>query len=99
MKPHLPRALIRFGGCPLETRAQRWGVVIARIVVALAGGLFLLIGVMVINSGVQDDSLLLASGGALIAMASLALIWAGFTSNGRDVCAAAVLLFLSFLTR
>lgn len=94
MKPLRPRGPIRFEGCPIETRLQRWSVFIARVIVVLAGSLFFLVGLMVIKSGMQDDSFGLAAGGGLIALAALSLIWAAFTSNGRDVCAAAI-LFLS----
>ncbi len=55
---------------------------------------FFIIAVMVIKSGIQDESLGLAAAGVLIALAAVALIWAGFNSNGRDVSAAAI-LFLS----
>jgi hypothetical protein len=94
MRSRRTLAPISFRGCQIETPAQRWGVRIARVIVALAGCLFFLVAVMVIQSGVQEDSLGLAAGGVVIALASLALIWAAFTSNGRDVCAAAI-LFLS----
>ena len=94
MRPRRPEAPVSFSGCQIETRAQRWGVWIARVIVVLAGCLSFLIAVMVIQSGVQEDSLGLAAGGVVIALASLALIWAAFTSNGRDVCSAAI-LFLS----
>ena len=78
------------GGCPIETRAQRWGVWIAQVIVALAGNLFFLVGLMVVEGGMEDDSLGLAAAGLLIAGAALALIWASFTSNGRGVFASAI---------
>jgi hypothetical protein len=67
---------------------------IARVIVALVGNLFFLVAMMVIEGGMEDDSLGLAAAGLLIAVAALALIWASFTSNGRGVFTAAI-LFLS----
>ena len=70
----------------------RWSVFLARIVVAFASLLFLLVAMMVINAGIRDGSWGLAAVGALLALGALGLIWAGFTSKGKDVCEAAIIL-------
>jgi hypothetical protein len=86
---------IRFRGRVIESRTQKFLVFVARLVVGLAGLLFFLLALMVIKAGIGDHSLSLAAVGSLLALSALILVWAGFTSNGRDVCEAALIFLIS----
>ena len=84
--------MVDFKGRRIESRTVRWSVFFARIVVALASLLFLLVAMMVIKVGIRDSSWGLAAVGALVGLGALGLMWAGFTSKGKDVCEAAIFL-------
>jgi hypothetical protein len=95
MKPQRIRRPIRFRGRAIESRAQKVGVFVCRLVVAVFGLIFFAIGLLVIKAGYNDDSWGLSALGGVLALGALGLIWAGFSSNGRDVCEAAVALLIS----
>jgi len=95
MKPQQKGRLISFRGRVIESRAHKRVVFLARIIVGIAAVLFLAIAVAVIKAGFNEDSLGLAAVGGVLALGALGLIWAGFTSNGRDVCEAAITLLIS----
>jgi hypothetical protein len=95
VKPSSTKApMVSFKSRKIESRAVRWSLFLARIVVALASLLFFLVAVMVIKVGIRDGSWGLAAVGALLVVGALGLIWAGFTSKGKDVCEAAIILLI-----
>lgn len=93
MKPSPTQGrVISFRGRKLDSRAARWSVCLARIIVALASLVFFLVAVMIVKAGIRDGSWGLAAVGALVALGALGLMWAGFTSKGKDVLEAAFIL-------
>ena len=95
MKPSRKRVPISFRGRVIESRTQRGIVLLGRIVVAVFGIIFFAIALLVIKAGMNDGSWGLGALGGVLALGALGLIWAGFTSNGRDVCEAAIAFLIS----
>ena len=95
MKPRRARGPISFRGRVIESRAQKVGVFVCRLVVAVFGLIFFGIALLVIKAGLNDESWGLSALGGVLALGALGLLWAGFTSNGRDICEAAIGLLMS----
>ena len=92
MKPSQERAPVPIKDRVIESRAQKCMACACRIVVAVFGVIFFAVGLLVIKAGLNESSWGLVALGGVGALGALGLIWAGFTSKGRDVCDAAVLL-------
>ena len=89
------KAPISFNGRQIEPPWFRMLVLISRVIVVAAGLVLLVVAILVIKSGVVDESWGTAAAGGILVLGALAVVWAACTSKARDVCQAAALLIRS----